>query len=208
MEQSVGDRNTTPAITRSQPDSGITLADKRWAVFSRIPDTTIPASTPPSQLAWRGTDSTWKAADRALAEIAAATRGDHMATGNDRDRLERAVATARDALNEAALAASEAARRALALAEALDATLADLNQNQAQRTTLPRARPSQRVTGNLSQREQEVLQQVAQGRSNKAIADALYVSPNTVKTHVTSLLRKLDVHSRAQLAAIAVQQGL
>ncbi len=49
---------------------------------------------------------------------------------------------------------------------------------------------------------------VAGGRSNKAIAEALYVSPNTVKTHVTSLLHKLDAESRVQLAVIATQHDL
>ena len=49
---------------------------------------------------------------------------------------------------------------------------------------------------------------VARGQTNKAIAEALYVSPNTVKTHVSSLLHKLQADSRVQLAAIATRQGL
>ena len=49
---------------------------------------------------------------------------------------------------------------------------------------------------------------VAEGRSNKAIAAALFVSPNTVKTHVASLLTKLGADNRAQLAIIAAQRGL
>jgi DNA-binding NarL/FixJ family response regulator len=52
-----------------------------------------------------------------------------------------------------------------------------------------------------------VLALVAQGQTNKAIAEALFVSPNTVKTHVASLLTKLDVDTRAQLAAIATRQA-
>lgn len=207
-DQSVGDRNFTPAATSPAPDPGITLADKRWAVFSRLPDATIPPSSPASQHAWRGQETTWKAADRALAEIVSANRAELLANPRERDRIERAVATVRDALNEAAVAATEAARRALAMADALDDALADLNEPQPMRSTTSRARPSRPAVGNLSQREQEVLMQVAQGRTNKAIADALYVSPNTVKTHVASLLRKLNVDTRAQLAAIAVQQGL
>jgi DNA-binding CsgD family transcriptional regulator len=51
-----------------------------------------------------------------------------------------------------------------------------------------------------------VLALVAEGRSNKAIAEALYVSPNTVKTHVASLLHKLGAQTRVQLAAIAARQ--
>jgi DNA-binding NarL/FixJ family response regulator len=49
---------------------------------------------------------------------------------------------------------------------------------------------------------------VAAGQTNKAIADALYVSPNTVKTHVSSLLHKLRADTRVQLAAIATKHGL
>ena len=52
-----------------------------------------------------------------------------------------------------------------------------------------------------------VLALVAEGRSNKAIAEALFVSPNTVKTHVASLLNKLHAESRVQLAAIAARQA-
>jgi ATP/maltotriose-dependent transcriptional regulator MalT len=51
-----------------------------------------------------------------------------------------------------------------------------------------------------------VLALVAEGRSNKAIAEALFVSPNTVKTHIASLMTKLHADSRAQLAAIAARQ--
>ena len=49
---------------------------------------------------------------------------------------------------------------------------------------------------------------VAEGHSNKAIADALFVSPHTVKSHVAALLTKLDADKRAQLATIAAQRGL
>jgi two-component system, NarL family, nitrate/nitrite response regulator NarL len=63
-------------------------------------------------------------------------------------------------------------------------------------------------TDSLSPREREVLALVAAGQTNKAIAEALYVSPNTVKTHVSSLLHKLRADTRVQLAAIATRQGL
>ena len=60
----------------------------------------------------------------------------------------------------------------------------------------------------LSPREREVLALVAQGQTNKEIADALFVAPSTIKTHVASLLTKLDASSRAHLATIAARRGL
>jgi DNA-binding CsgD family transcriptional regulator len=61
---------------------------------------------------------------------------------------------------------------------------------------------------NISPREREVLALVIAGHSNKEIATALFVSPNTIKTHVTSLLNKLDADNRAHLAVIGMQCGL
>lgn len=151
--------------------------------------------------------SAWQAADRALAEIAAAKRAGKLTSAQDRMRLERATAVVRDSLLEAAEAAAEAARRASALADSLDVALAAFEDGARETATLPApAAPGRSLA--LSQREREVLRRVAEGHSNKVIAEELYVSPNTVKTHVSSLLRKLDVHTRAQLATIAVQHGL
>jgi LuxR family transcriptional regulator, maltose regulon positive regulatory protein len=50
----------------------------------------------------------------------------------------------------------------------------------------------------LSASELEVLQLVAAGKPNRQIAEELFVSVGTVKTHVNSFYRKLDVHSRTQ----------
>jgi DNA-binding NarL/FixJ family response regulator len=60
----------------------------------------------------------------------------------------------------------------------------------------------------LSARELEILQQVAQGRTNREIADALYLSPFTVKTHVSRILTKLRARDRVQLVVIAYQAGI
>jgi DNA-binding NarL/FixJ family response regulator len=59
----------------------------------------------------------------------------------------------------------------------------------------------------LSAREIEVLDCVAQGFSNKEIADELYVTEQTVKNHMTSVLRKLDVNDRVQAVLYAVKNG-
>jgi DNA-binding NarL/FixJ family response regulator len=59
----------------------------------------------------------------------------------------------------------------------------------------------------LSQREIEVLEQIAQGNSNKEIARALKISDQTVKNHITSILRKLAVNDRTQAVVYAIRQG-
>lgn len=60
----------------------------------------------------------------------------------------------------------------------------------------------------LSERELDVLRLVAQGLSNKEIADSLGLSEHTVKTHLANILEKLHLRSRAHAAAYAVQAGL
>lgn len=59
----------------------------------------------------------------------------------------------------------------------------------------------------LTERELEVLQQLAHGATNKAIANALGVGEATVKTHVSSLLAKLGLKSRTQAALHALREG-
>jgi ATP/maltotriose-dependent transcriptional regulator MalT len=53
----------------------------------------------------------------------------------------------------------------------------------------------------LSERELEVLQLIAAGKSNRRIASELFVGVGTVKTHTGNLYRKLDAHSRKQRKA-------
>ena len=60
----------------------------------------------------------------------------------------------------------------------------------------------------LTQRETEVLQQLALGKSNQQIAQALVIADKTVRTHVSNILRKLGVSSRTQAALWAVRSGL
>ncbi|MGW0827574.1 response regulator [Streptomyces sp. NPDC002845] len=62
--------------------------------------------------------------------------------------------------------------------------------------------------GSLTPRETEVLTLVAQGRSNTEIAEQLFVSAHTVKTHMNRLLAKLDARDRAQLAVFAYESGI
>lgn len=62
--------------------------------------------------------------------------------------------------------------------------------------------------GVLSRREREVLAALSHGRSNREIARTLSLSEETVKSYVSSLLTKLDLHDRTQAAIYALQRGL
>lgn len=60
----------------------------------------------------------------------------------------------------------------------------------------------------LSEREREIFQLIAEGHSNKEIADVLGVSPATVETHRAHVLQKLDLHNTAELVLYAVRRGV
>ncbi|ALA70086.1 MULTISPECIES: response regulator [Geobacillus] len=59
----------------------------------------------------------------------------------------------------------------------------------------------------LTRRECEVLQLLADGKSNRAIGEALYISEKTVKNHVSSILQKLNVNDRTQAVVVAIKNG-
>jgi len=70
------------------------------------------------------------------------------------------------------------------------------------------AAPAKGIFTTLTPREREILCHLAAGQSNKVIARDLGISDGTVKLHVKSILRKLEVHSRVEAAVIAVEQNL
>lgn len=72
----------------------------------------------------------------------------------------------------------------------------------AERLTARRQRPD------LSQRELEVLQELVKGRTNKEIAAFLFISEDTVKTHVKGLFSKLDVKDRTEAVITALRHGI
>ncbi|MFN0028758.1 MAG: response regulator [Acidimicrobiales bacterium] len=71
------------------------------------------------------------------------------------------------------------------------------------RVTSPRAQPIEPLTG----REEEVLLTVARGRTNAEIADELYISLSTVKSHLASLMNKLGARNRVEIAMWAYETG-
>lgn len=85
-----------------------------------------------------------------------------------------------------------------ALADKLMAEFMSLEQQQADRPAPPKLAP----------RELEVLRLIAHGLTNRAIAEELGISPNTVKNHVGNILEKLHLHSRTEAAMYAVRERL
>ncbi len=80
--------------------------------------------------------------------------------------------------------------------------------------TLPREKPisasraAKEAFGGLTERECEVVILIAQGKSNREIADALVVTKRTIETHMNNILYKLNLTSRAQIVVWAVESGL
>lgn len=60
----------------------------------------------------------------------------------------------------------------------------------------------------LTEREREVLTHLAEGASNREIASALVISPKTVERHRENIMRKLNLHSRAELVRYAIRKGI
>ena len=63
------------------------------------------------------------------------------------------------------------------------------------------------LLGDLTERERQILQMLAAGKRNDDIATELYISPQTVQTHVRNILGKLRVHSKLEAVAFAVKHG-
>ena len=92
-----------------------------------------------------------------------------------------------------------AARGVLVVAPSMAIKLAQLWQN-GQKGSLKKD-----LASTLTEREREVLEHVARGKSNKVIAQALEISHNTVKLHVRHIMAKLDLNSRVEAAVFAFE---
>ncbi len=71
-----------------------------------------------------------------------------------------------------------------------------------------RKETSTQEAGGLTERELEVLQLVAEGRTSQEVADRLFISVRTVETHRKHIMEKLDLHTPADLVKYALRQGL
>jgi len=60
----------------------------------------------------------------------------------------------------------------------------------------------------LSAREIQILEQLARGRSNEEISEIFVLSPNTVRTHIHNVIKKMGVHSKLQATTLALQLGI
>lgn len=68
--------------------------------------------------------------------------------------------------------------------------------------------PADAPSVKLTERETEILRLIAEGKGNAEIGQELYISPRTVKNHISSLLAKLQIENRVQAAVFAVRRGL
>jgi non-specific serine/threonine protein kinase len=129
----------------------------------------------------------------------------------ERITYERVVGKLRAALGEAAFAAAEAAGRKLSIEETIAEATAIAPEAEAEPARQAEAARPERIAADqhgLTAREIEILGLLAQGRSNREIAEELFISPRTAGTHVANLCGKLGVHNRAAAAARAFQIGL
>jgi len=89
----------------------------------------------------------------------------------------------------------------MVISESLTALLAEALRSQ-------RSQPAAPDIHSLTQREREILRELAGGLSNKMIARKLEITEGTVKVHVKHLLKKLNLRSRVEAAVWAVQEGI
>ena len=149
-------------------------------------------------------------ATRTIKEISPATKVIIM-TAHDDDRL---LVDAVEAGASGFLSKDDAAQEVLAAVKAAadgevliePATLARLLPAGGPRAREPSATRSS-LLNDLTDREHEILSLLAQGMRNDDIATQLYISPQTVQTHVRNILGKLRVHSKLEAVAFAVRHG-
>jgi non-specific serine/threonine protein kinase len=124
----------------------------------------------------------------------------------ERDIADRASAAAGDCLEPDEFKSAWEAGRKMPFEEAIAEGLAAVAAIEAQ-LALSESSPGT-ASGGLTSREQEVLRLLVAGRSNQEIAEALFISRATARTHVANILAKLDVSSRTAAADVAHRRRL
>jgi DNA-binding CsgD family transcriptional regulator len=153
-----------------------------------------------TRLEGRSDPARWQAA------VDAFSYGNLYAVARCQWRLAEALAAAGDR-EQATTAARAAHAAAIRLGAApLQAALEALGRRG--RLDLGIVPPARRRLAGLTPRELDVLRLLVEGRSNRQIAEALFISGKTASVHVTNLLSKLGVHSRLEAAAMARDLGL
>jgi DNA-binding NarL/FixJ family response regulator len=71
-----------------------------------------------------------------------------------------------------------------------------------------REQQAEMLKARLSAREIEILEQLARGKSNDAISEIFVLSPNTVRTHIQNVIKKMGVHSKLEATTLALQLGI
>lgn len=135
--------------------------------------------------------STFADEDSVLAALGAGARG-YLTKDSGRDDIVRAVRAA--AAGQSVL--DTAVQQRLIAAATANVSTRDLSRN--------KGGPALEITP----REREVLGLIGQGLPNGAIAQRLFVSEATVKTHINNLFAKLSIHDRAEAVRLAIQHGL
>jgi DNA-binding NarL/FixJ family response regulator len=107
-------------------------------------------------------------------------------------------------LGEVAFVAAWSEGRSLQFADAMADALALTSSAEEQ----PQSMRGDTASSVLTSRERDVLQLLVEGRSDREIAEALFIGTRTVQTHVANLFVKLGVNARAEAAAVAVRRGL
>ncbi len=194
-------------------------AERAWGLGGRSPA----EATPGSQAA-----ASWLAARAEQHRVEGAPRADAWAAAQDAADALAAVpmaAYARYRRAETLLAQGAARGEAVALLAEAHATCARLGADPLRAEIEQLARRARADLGavqpagatelpdpaaelGLTARELEVVGHLVDGETNRQIAEALFISVKTAGTHVTSILRKLDAHTRGEAAAAALRAGL
>jgi DNA-binding CsgD family transcriptional regulator len=164
---------------------------------SRLEGRTDPERWQAAAVAWEQSERPFKTAYVRFREAEAL-----LASGSSRPQAEQALRGAHQ--TAISLGAGPLRREIELLAQRGRLRL----EEPADRAAAPEAPPSPAASLGLTRREMEVLALVAEGRTNRQIGQALFITPKTASIHVSRILAKLGVTGRGEAAAVAHRLGL